>query len=123
MTTLRETILAPRDTPREKVTLEDGVEIWVHGMTAAQAAEHQTFVLDAKGKISFAKLRKQDALTVVLTCRDDNGAALFTRDDIDELQALPAGYLKPAIDAAQRLSGLRSVEDMAKNFEATDDDN
>jgi len=122
MIDIRSEILKPRETPREKVTLEDGVELWVYGMTGGQAAQHQSYVLSDKGQINRSRLMRQDALLVVLTARDESGAALFTRDDIDDLLNLPATYLKPALDAANRLSGLRTVDDMVKNSDATDTD-
>ena len=122
MIDIRSEILKPRETPREKVTLEDGVELWVYGMTAGQAAQHQLSIVGDKGQMNKARWMRQDALLVVLTARDESGAALFTRDDIDDLLNLPATYLKPALDAANRLSGLRTVDDMVKNSDATDTD-
>ena len=87
--------------PRERVHIPEwGCDVWVRAMTAGEA--------DRFGNTADADMRrgKASAQIVVLCLVDENGARMFTDDDIDEV----AGWAFPATDrivkASLRLTGL-----------------
>jgi hypothetical protein len=53
-----------------------------------------------------AKGRRFRARLVIATARDADGRSLFADEDLEQLDALPASYLEPLVEAAVRVNSM-----------------
>lgn len=119
----REQLLAPIAIKRERIEvpeLGEDAYVWVHGMTAREKNDWDAWVMRPKWDGVRPDRAKQQKERMIIACvRDDSGAGIFTRDDIEAILQWPADLSNRLFDAANRLSGGQSD---SKKSDTTDDD-
>jgi len=115
-------ILGVEDLKHEDVFVAAwGGTVRVRTMTGAERDEFRTVIASDDGKPAPGKV---SAALLVATCVDENGARMFTADDMDALQEKSAPALDVLAEVAMRLNGMGStaVSDAAKNSASTQSD-
>lgn len=95
-------------------------QVTVTEMTVADRAKFETAML-ASGEQGTGIIRESLAIACA---RDAAGQPLWTYDDLGTLSGYGSGFLEPIVAAAQRLNMVQDqdIEELAKNCEATDED-
>jgi hypothetical protein len=118
---VRELLLKPLETPRETVLLPElgeGVSIIVKGMNAKEkGAFEMQFV--KKGEHDVAKQRQMRERMLVACCVDENGARIFTVEDVASLGLQSVFLIDRIFAACKRVNGDEEIEDIEKKSEAT----
>lgn len=115
-------ILDAQDLKHEDVEVPQwGGTVRVRTMTGAERDEFRTLAASFEGGIPPAKFA---AILLALTCIDENGARLFTVEDVDQLEEKSAGSVDIPAVVAMRINGLggTAVQDAAKNSESGQSD-
>ncbi len=115
-------ILGAEDLKHEDVLVAAwGGTVRVRMMTGAERDEFRAAIANDDGKPAPGKV---SAALLVSTCVDENGARLFSADDMDALQEKSAPALDVLAEVAMRLNGLggAAVSDAAKNSASTQSD-
>lgn len=115
----REAVLNCQDRVTEVVKVPEwGGEINVRSLNGAErdAFEGSRIAVDKKGTIQ-VRVENIRARLVALAACDDNGARIFTDEDVKALGFKNASALSRVYDVAARLSGItkEDIEDIAKN--------
>lgn len=112
-------ILGKEDLPRELIEIPEwGGAVYVRTFSGAERDSYEEWILKNRGSDGELKsYRNARALLVVLTACDENGALLFTADQVDALGKKSAAALDRIFEVAQRLNKLRKqdIEDSEKN--------
>jgi hypothetical protein len=106
--TLRDKILAARDTKPEPVPVPEwDCTVYVRSLTAAE----REAVEQDKSNVRF-----REKLLAMVVC-DEDGKPVFTRGDIDALAEKAAGPIVRLVEIAWKKSGIgeAAVEDAKKN--------
>lgn len=114
----REQILAAQDIATETIDVPEwGGAVRVRGLTGAERDQYESTILKMRGTNAQLNLVNARAKLVALSVVDEEGARLFSDDDVVALSKKSAAALERVFDAAQRLSGLRpaDIEEMTKN--------
>jgi len=119
----RAAFLQDASVPREDVPVPElgsGCVVPVWGMTAGERTRFEQSMLDGNGKQSKTRLLEIRQRLVVATCRTDEGAPIFTVEDVAALGQKRADIIERIVNVAQRLSGFSNadLESVAKNSEA-----
>lgn len=104
--------------------LGDGVVIPIWGMTTRERTmweDKQTSLPKDKRAKQKSEIRER---LVIECCKDDDGKAIFTRAQIEQLGLRRADVVERLVNTALRLSGFtnQDVEKLAKNSDASLDD-
>lgn len=108
-------ILAADDLRHEDVPVPAwGGSVRVRVMTGQARDEYREFIASHEGK---AQVGFYAATLVSVACIDENGARLFSLDDVEQLRQKCAAAVDIVANAAMRLNGLggSAVEDAEKN--------
>lgn len=126
----KEEILARRGKRKtEFVPLEDG-GVLVSAMSSFARDEFEQSLMvettDEKGKPKMKRDRKNfRAKLLAATLVDENGAAMFTEEEVVAIGQIDAAFWEPAVNVALRLNGFSDddIEAIAKNSDGghTDD--
>jgi hypothetical protein len=122
---VRELLLTPVVTPTEIVPLPElgeGVSVTVKGMTARDKGAFDMQFL-TKGEQNTRTQKQIRERMLVVCCVDDNGARIFTLEDVAALGLQSLAIVERIFDACQRVNGASSkaVETAEKNLDATAD--
>ncbi len=115
----RDAILAVSDLPSVDVEVPEwGGSVRVRMLTGGERDAFEVSTLTRKGKTFETNLVNMRARLVALTAVDENGARLFSEDDVTALAAKSAAALNRVFMAAQKLNGLteEAVADAATQF-------
>jgi len=126
-TSSREDLLKPIAVKREQVMLPEfgnGACVWVHGMTAREKNEHDSWMMNAKWTgVDKSKATRQKDRMIAFCVRDDAGNRILGIEDIDAIGLWPADVNNRLFDVANRLSGgTTDSEALAKNSDETTGD-
>ena len=85
--------------------------------SGAERDDYEATIMRVKGTDTQVNLANARAKLVAKACVDENGARLFSDDDVKALSKKSALALQRVFDAASRLSGLskQDMEDLTKN--------
>ena len=125
MALTREQLLTPVAVAKEEVFIPElNDSVWVKGMTAAERSKFERTFQTPDGKSNKRRTLQVRERLCIASCVDENGAVLFTQDDIDALGRQSGSVIERIVNVAQRLCGMsdQDVEDMAKNSEETGED-
>jgi hypothetical protein len=89
----------------------EGQTVFIKQLTVADHEAMENDLFDDQGKPKAALMPVFIQHCVV----DDNGAAIFTADDIEQLAALRSGPIKKLFDRCNAINGAGSVEQQKKN--------
>lgn len=120
----REAFLKPAEVPTERVELPElDAFVTVRGMTANERNKFEKQFRTRSGKRNEAVMEQIRQRLVVWACVDENGAPLFTQDDVVQIGNQSASVVERIVMAAQRLCGMTDgdIESMAKNSGETPD--
>ena len=101
------------DTPKEDVPvpeLGDGCVVPVWGMTAGERTRFERGFTSKSGATIDARIQEFRERLVVACCRGDDGAPIFTIDDVAAIGSKRADVLERIVNAAQRLSGMSKAD-------------
>jgi len=103
--------------PKEKVTVPELGDIWVHGLTCGEKDDYENNVVQFNRGSRELRLNNARAVLMQLTVRNQHGNRLFAEKDIGRLRNLPAGIADPILDVARKLSGMSTgeIEELVKN--------
>lgn len=108
-------LAAANQTKLEPLELPElGGTVYVKAMTAG---EREAFEQDMDGK-DLIKSKKVRATVFANSVTDENGNRLFTSDDIDAINNLPASIVSKVFDKSNELNGIdtkQAVEQAEKN--------
>lgn len=117
---LAETILAAAGKFKlEKVSIPEwGTDVWIRELKAGERDRIEGQQMTANGMAKYINFRSR---VLVATLCDEQGARLFTDDQVEALAALPASGVDRAFDVACRVNRLSEsdVESLEKNSEKT----
>lgn len=127
MASLRDQILAADDLPRERVETPEwapfGVPaVYVRGLTAR---EREVFEIEWGKKFEQNGKRKDVAVRATFVAAvvcDENGARVFTDDDIGALNDKSASMLQKLWIEGRRVSGMLTPDELEKMGGDDDDD-
>lgn len=116
-------ILAAQDLRREWVEVPEwGGGVYVQAMPGLALDQYEQRMLarrtvEKDGKTVKINLDNTRAELVVLTACDEQGAPIFTLDQVEALGKKSGAALNRVVTAAQRLNGMteKDVEQLAKN--------
>lgn len=96
--------------------LGNGTVVPVWAMSAREWTAFQAEQTGKDGKPN-AKAKKVRERLVVAFCRNDDGSALFTAEDVDQLGHQSAGIIERIVNAGLKASGITDadVEALEKN--------
>ena len=127
MSNLRKKMHEPIPIPIKKITLpEFGCDVFCHGMTARDKTRHEAGLMkkDWSG-IDREKALSQKERIVAWCLRDDQGARVFSNEDIKLLGQWPASLLNRVYDVCNELCGGDTDdvdEDAVKKLQETSDE-
>ena len=103
----KDQILAARDIATETVSVPEwGGEVIVRGMTGTDRDAFEASVVNMRDGAAAVDMRNVRAKLVASCAVGEDGARLFTDDDVMALGAKSAQALGRVFEVAQRLSGL-----------------
>ena len=112
----REAFLKPANVQQDTVHIPElGGDVIVRGMTARTRSQFESQFSTSAGKPIPSRQKELRERLVIACCVDESGNALFTGEDVEMLGNLPATIMEPLVDAAQKVCGMRKVEELAKN--------
>lgn len=114
----RDQIMQAPDRCTEVVAVPEwGGDVRVRNLTARERDELEASVYQGEGRERRANMRNLRARLVALACVDEQGARLFSDDDVALLGEKSAAAVDRIFGVAQRLAGLstKDVEDLAGN--------
>ena len=111
--------------PKEKVTVPELGDIWVHGLTCGEKDDYENNVVQFNRGSRELRLNNARAVLMQLTVRNQHGSRLFAEKDIGKLRNLPAGIVDPILDVARKLSGMATgeIEELVKNSQTAQEPN
>lgn len=118
----REAILAVQDTPVEVVEVPEwGGSVRVKTLSGAERDQFESAIVQRNGRNVKQNLLNIRARLVAAALVDENGAALFSFDDVEALGRKSARALDRIFGKAQELAGMREqdVEELANVFAGT----
>lgn len=122
MSLTREQILAADDRPKKAVAVAEwGGEVWVKTLSAAQREEWEASISDANGAMTKRQIR---AGLVAASACDENGVAIFTKDDVAALADKAASIIMRIYDAAVSLNEItkEDIDAAEKNSDPSPSD-
>lgn len=114
----RDQILQASDIKTEAVDVPEwGGTVMVRGLTGKQRDGFEQEITQHKGAKTTVNLANARAKLVQLSVIGDDGALLFSREDVAALGAKSASALQRVFDVASRLSGLSTadMDELTKN--------
>lgn len=114
----RDQILQASDIKTEAVEVPEwGGTVMVRGLTGKQRDGFEQEITQQKGAKTTMNLANARAKLVQLSVIGDDGALLFSREDVSALGAKSAAALQRVFDVASRLSGLSTadMDELTKN--------
>jgi hypothetical protein len=111
----KKAILGADDLKHEDVEMPQwGGTVRVRMMTGAERDEFRTVIADSEGAVPIGRF---SAALLAITLIGEDGARLFTMDEVDQLAEKSAGSIDKPAAVAMRLNGLggASTEEAAKN--------
>lgn len=121
----RDAILAVNDVQYEDVPVSEwGGTVRVKSLTGKERDALEASMIVGKGKNANVNLNNLRAKLVARSIVDENGARIFSDDDITALGAKSAAALTRVYEVAQRLSGItqEDVDELTKNSETAPSD-
>lgn len=111
---------------RERVDVPefgDGAYVYVYELTAGEKSRLDASMMkpDMTG-VDKRKAVNMKPRTIIATVRDDNGASIFTLDDVQAISDWPSSVLERLHDVAHELNNGTSVEEHEKNSAETQSD-
>lgn len=99
---------------------EWGGTVRVRGMSGTERDAYEASIIEQRGNDRKVNLANARAKLVVRCLVDENGALLFTPDDVRVLGRKSAKALERVFDAARRASGMSEadIEKLTENFDA-----
>lgn len=99
----------------------EGCVIPVWGMTARERTEFEKSFTSKSGKTLDDRVKEFRERLVLACCKNDDGVAIFTPEDVQALGTTNADILERIVNACQRLSGMsnQDIEDTVKNSVTT----
>jgi hypothetical protein len=109
--------------PREKMSIPELGDIWIHGLTSGQKDDYENNVVQVQGRSRQVKLTNARAVLMQMTVHDQHGNRMFAEKDIGRLCTVPAMVADPILDVARRLSGMATgeIEELVKNSQDPED--
>jgi hypothetical protein len=114
----RDQILQAQDIATETVDVPEwGGAVLVRGLTGQQRDSYEASIMRLNGTNAQLNLINARAKLVALSIVDEEGARLFSDEDVQLLARKSAAALQRVFDVAQRLSGLSAsdLEELSKN--------
>ncbi len=121
----RDAILAANDVQFEDVPVPEwGGTVRVKAMTGRERDALEASMIVGKGKNANVNLNNLRAKLVARSIVDENGARVFSDEDIAALGAKSAAALTRVYEVAQHLSGItqEDVDELTKNSETAPSD-
>lgn len=124
----RDQILSADDLPDVYVEVPEwGGEVRIRTLTGAERDAYEARISGANTKDGKRDMSNIRAALVALCAIDENGAQLFTKDDVNRLGLKSAKALDRLMDASMKLSGisdddvkkLADQEERAEDFDET----
>lgn len=118
----RTEILAASDTPIVEMEVPEwGTWVRVKTLSAAERDQFENSIIQRNGRNVKQNLLNVRARLVATALVDENGAPLFSFDDVEALGHKSARALDRIFAKAQELAGMREedVEELANSFVAT----
>lgn len=118
----REAILAVQDTPVEVIDVPEwGGSVRVKTLSGAERDQFESAIVQRNGRNVKQNLLNIRARLVAAALVDENGAALFSFDDVEALGRKSARALDRIFGKAQEMAGMREqdVEELAHSFAGT----
>lgn len=99
----------------------EGCVIPVWGMTARERTEFEKSFTGKSGKALDDRVKEFRERLVLACCKNDDGVAIFTPEDVAALGNTRADVLERIVNKCQELSGMSNadIEDTVKNSGAT----
>ncbi len=99
---------------RTKVSLPDG-DIWVKALTCLENEQFEDLALGDNGRPRTDVSVK--AIMAIMTAEDESGEKIFTMDDLDLLNQMPAADINKLFSAAQKLNNIsdEDIKELQKN--------
>jgi len=103
--------------PREKMTVPDLGDIYVHGLTSGEKDGYENSVVSVTAGSRQVKLTNARAVLMQLCIYNQHGCRMFAENEIGKLIGVPAVVADPILDVAKRLSGMGvgEIEELVKN--------
>lgn len=114
----RDAILHAQDIRTETVAVPEwGGEVEVRGLTGTERDALEASIVEQRGRKTSINLHNIRAKLVAQSVVDEDGARIFTDDDVAELGRKSGMALDRVYTVAQRLSGLTTadIEELTKN--------
>ena len=107
------------EVPREKVTVPDLGDIWIHGLTCEEKDDYEDLVMNFNVKTRKVKMTKARAMLMKMTVRNQHGNRMFGDGDMGRLCSVPVSIIEPILNVARKLSAMATdeIEDLVKNSE------
>ena len=103
----REEILAADDLVHEQVHVPEwGGTVLVAAMSGRARDEFESSLLASRSSDQGANMRNLRARLAALTCVDEDGARLFSKEDVDSLGSKSAAALDRIFQVAQKVNGI-----------------
>ncbi len=110
----RDQILSAVDLKTEDVPVPEwGGTVIVRELTGTERDAYESSIVKTNGTKVTVDSRNLRAKLVAMSCVDEDGALLFTSDDVVELGKKSAAALDRIVDVAKRLSRIDMSESMA----------
>ena len=106
--------------PRQRHTIADVGDIWIHGLTVGQKDEYEDAVFKVTAGSRQVRINNARAMLIIRCAHDQHGKRLFGAADLGRVCDMPATIVEPIYEKARELSGMATgeVEEMVKNSEA-----
>lgn len=120
----RNDILKADDAQVEDVPVPEwGGAVTVKGLSGTERDEYESSILQMVGDKMVPTLENARAKLVVRSIIDENGAPMFTADDIEQLGSKSARALQRVFDKARELSGLKDedIKELVQGLKPTPD--
>lgn len=119
MSSLRDSILAADDLPREQVSTPEwepfgAPSVYVRGLTAAERDKYEQSLTERSPDGTVRPRRSLDNLRASFVARvvvDESGARVFEDSDVEKLGAKNAAVIDRLWDKGRELSGMGVIED------------
>lgn len=121
----RDQIIAADDRKYETVSCPEwGGDVRLKSISGTQRDAYESSVIAAGSSDKRMNLRNARAKLIILCAVDDNGAQLFTTDDLNALGRKNAAPIDRLFDACRKLAGMseNDVDALTEDFGATPTD-
>lgn len=106
--------------PRQRYTVADVGNVWIHGLTAGEKDQYEDQVFKVKAGSREVRISNARSMLIIRTVHDQHGKRIFNDADLGRVCNMPASVVDPMYELARKLSGMPTgeIEEMVKNSEA-----